>query len=436
MERAGGVEDAEGGQGGERRLRSWRHPAVLAAAAMATAAGFGQFGVVALLSDLAAEFGAIEPGDGIAGEVGMAGTTLGIGLAVIRLASIFSLPAAGIADRFGRRRILLATCAVGLLLTVAAAGAPTWWWFVAIFALGRPLLTGTTAIAGVMCAELTSSVDRAKAMALVGAAFAAGTGLFAVVRAVLDDHVGFRGILLAVAVPILVLPVVARRLEEPARFRSVAERQRRSPRRRLLGPVRPDLIPRLAVLCAIHVGVGLLTGPVNTYVFLFGEQIADLSPTVMSVLFLGSGATGLIGLLVGRWSADRLGRRITAGTAIAAGAGFGIVAYAGHAPSLVVGYPLFVLAWAAYAPAASALDTEVFPTSMRSTAAGWLAASQIVGAVGGLAAFAVLADALGGFGPAAIAISVPVALLAGLYKVLPETRGMELEDSAPERDEA
>jgi MFS family permease len=412
-------------------LRRWLDPAVVSAAALAGLAGFGQFGVVALLGDLAAAFGEVLPEDGVAAEVGMAATTLGIGLAVIRLASIGSLPAAGVADHFGRRRVLIVACSVGLLLTVASAAAPTWWWFVAIFALGRPLLSATSAVATVIAAEETPSQDRSKAIALVGASYAVGSGVFAIMRAAVDPFLGFRGILLLVAVPLALVPLIGRRVEEPARYQRIQGGELPQ-RKRLLGPMRRDLVPRLVVLCSIHLAVGIIMGPVNTYLFLYGEGIHGVSPAGMSALFVAAGVAGLGGLLVGRWGADRIGRRVTAGIAMVAGAGFGLLTYSGATGALLVGYPLVILAASMFAPAAGALDAELFPTSVRATAAGWIAAVHIVGQVAGIAVFGVLADVLEAFGPAAAILATPVVVASLLYILLPETKGLELEESAPE----
>lgn len=245
-------------------LRRWLDPALLAAAGLACASGFAQFGVTAALGDIAAEFGEAVPADGVAAEIGMTGTTLGIGLAIIRLASLGSLPASGLADHHGRRRVVLACVAAGLAFTVASGLAPTFWWFVALFALGRPLLAATNAVAGVIAAEETASVDRAKAVALVGAAYAIGTGLLTIVRGAAADWLGFRGVFFLAAVPLLLLPLLARRVPEPARYETA---RREAVERRMLGPVRPDLRPRLLAVCGVHFGVGLITGPVNSYLF-------------------------------------------------------------------------------------------------------------------------------------------------------------------------
>ena len=65
-------------------------------------------------------------------------------------------PSSGCADRLGRRRVILRRDdrRPGAHV-VAAAASPGYWWFVVIFALGRPLLSATNALAEVMAAEET-----------------------------------------------------------------------------------------------------------------------------------------------------------------------------------------------------------------------------------------------------------------------------------------
>ena len=100
-------------------LHRWSDPVVVGVALCAMASGFGQFGVVAALGDVARTFGQVHHGASLTDQAGLSGTQLGIGLAVIRLASIGALPLTGLADRFGRRRMLLTTVAVGLAVTSA-----------------------------------------------------------------------------------------------------------------------------------------------------------------------------------------------------------------------------------------------------------------------------------------------------------------------------
>lgn len=413
-----------------RRTRGWLQPAIVAATGLSAASGFASFGVTAALGDVATAFGEPAPEDSIAALAGLTATTVGLGLAVIRLASLAALPLAGLADRTGRRRMILSCCAAGLALTAVTATSPTYWWFVALFALARPLLSATNALAAVIASEETRSADRSTAVALITAGYAVGAGLTALVRLAVPEAAGFRGLFALALVPLLFVPLASRWLREPA---SYAELQTGPPvRRPRLGAVRRDLWGRLGLLCALHTGFGFVTGPVNTNLFLFGENVLGMSSAAMAAIFVAAAPTGLLGLLVGRWSADRFGRRVSAGAAMALTASAGAITYSGEPAGVAVGYIAGIVAAAAYSPAAGAMTAELFPTSQRATAAGWVTAANIVGAVAGLVTFGLLVDFYGGFAPAAVTIGVPVFLCAGLYALLPETRGLELEESAPE----
>jgi MFS family permease len=176
---------------------------------------------------------------------------------------------------------------------------------------------------------------------------------------------------------------------------------------------------------------GLVTGPANTFVFYFSETVRGLPPSTMAVAVVAAGPLGLIGLVAGRWAADHLGRRLSSGSSLAAIAGAAILTYNVPGYGVVAGYLLAIFSASVYTPGSGAMSAELFPTSCRSTAAGWLTASGVIGAVAGLGLFGFLADVLGGFGKASVALALPVMLLSTLYMLLPETRGVDL-DSSPD----
>jgi MFS family permease len=412
-------------------LHGWRHPAILAAAAMSVFAGYGQFSVTATLGAVAEHFGEVTDATGIAAQVGLTGTTLGLGLALIRLASLASLPLSSSADHLGRRRVLLWAAAIGLAVTMTASASPTYWWFILIVALGRPMLSATNAVAGVIAAEETAATDRAKALALIAASYSVGAGIPALLRGVAADLLGFQGVFMLMALPLIALPFVARRLEEPERFTHVHDAPVATSRR--LGRLGATWRPRMLLLGTLTFSMSFLTGPINTNLFVYGENVLGLSPALLAVVVLAAGPTGLVGLLTGRWAADNLGRRLSAGSMQALVAIAGALTYSGSGTRLAAGYLLAILAGGAFAPAFGALSAELFATSVRSTAAGWLTVSAVLGAVAGLVSFGVLIDLFGGFGPAALTVAAPVVVVAIGYRFLPETRGMELEESAPER---
>ena len=115
---------------------------------------------------------------------------------------------------------------------------PGYWWFVVIFALGRPLLSATNAIAQVCAAEVLTFIDRAKAVTLVAAGYGVGTGLTAVIHGLSKSTLGFRGLFTLSAVPLLAIFVIRRRLEETGRF--TAEHAKGGGPHLFIGAIPPD----------------------------------------------------------------------------------------------------------------------------------------------------------------------------------------------------
>jgi MFS family permease len=411
------------------RLHRWNDRAVVGVALAAFASGFGQFGVVAALGDVARGFGQVNHGATLADQAGLSGTDLGIGLAIMRLASLGALPLTGLADRFGRRKMLLVTVGVGLALTALAAASPSYWWFVAIFACGRPLLSATNGLAQVTAAEQTASADRAKAVALIAAGYGAGAGVIAIVHSLASHAIGFRGVFVMALIPLALLPLLWRWIEEPDRF-TVAAAGSEHPFPVLDAVARP-FRRRLVVIVVLAFAVSLITGPANSFVFLFAQNFLHQRGTVTAAMVVGAGVAGLAGLLAGRWLADRVGRRLTGALAMVTVALFATLTYTGSAPALLAGYILGVFAASVFAPAAGALINELFPTSVRASATGWSVAAGVLGAVTGLVAFGAVADAGRRFGVAGLVIFLPAALAMAAFWLLPETRGREPEDLWP-----
>jgi MFS family permease len=415
---------------GELRLHRWRDRAVVGAAIAAFASGFGQFGVVAALGNVARGFGQVDTGGSLAAQAGLSGSALGIGLAIMRLASLGALPVIGLADRFGRRPLLLATVGAGLVLTVLAAASPTYWWFVAIFACGRPLLAATNGLAQVTAAEQTASADRAKAVALIATGYGTGAGTIAIVHSLAASALGFRGVFVLALVPLALFPLLWRWIEEPDRFTvaAAAAERRRVP---VLAAAAKPFRRRLVVIVVLGFAVSVITGPANSFVFLFAQNFLHQPGIVTAAMVVGAGVTGLAGLLAGRWLADRAGRRPTGALAMTGVALLAIWTYTGSAPALVAGYILGTFAASVFAPAAGALANELFPTSVRASAAGWSLAAGVLGAVTGLVAFGLVAGDGNRFGLASLVTFLPPALVMGLFWLLPETRGREPEDLWP-----
>ena len=417
---------------GALHLHRWSDRAIVAIALIALASGFGQFGVVAALGDVSTQLGHVTTGSSIADKVGLSGTSIGIGLAIIRLASLGSLPLIGIADRLGRRRVILAVTITGLALTAVAATSPGYWWFVVIFACGRPLLSATNALAEVMGAEETGAADRAAAVALVAAGYAVGAGLSAIVHSLASGFLGFRGICALALVPLAMVWILRGWVEEPSRF-TAAEAAPDHPTP-VLGAIERPYRGRVVILALIALTISIITGPASSFVFLYAQDVLHQPGYLTALMVVLGGACGLVGLLAGRWSADHVGRRPTCAVAMVSAALSATLAYSGSRPALLVGYGLGVLSGSLLAPAIGALLTELFPTSVRASATGWWVVSGVVGAVVGLVAFGAVADVGNRFALAAELTFLPASAAAALFWLLPETMGREPEALWPDSE--
>jgi MFS family permease len=400
----------------------WLTAPVLTVAVLSVAAGIGQFAVTTAIGTVAAYFGEPAPDDEALAQIGLPATTLGVALSVIRLASLFSLPIAAQADRFGRRTVLLTIAAVGLALSALSALAPAFWFYVALVALARPLLSAVNALAGVVAAEEATSKDRSAALALVAAAYGLGSGIIAVGRGLLPGEPDWRIVMGAAVIPLVLLPLLARRIREP---RIASDH---------LGPVGlPGHIPqpyrgRVILVATLTGTLTLATGPGFTLLFVYGEQVLGASPLYLSTLVLAAGPTGLLGLLLGRWGSDRFGRTVTAAVAMASTGAAIAWGYAGDILELSIGYLIALGTSSAFAPPTGALVAELVPTRIRATVAGWETIAGVLGAALGLLCFGVIADLTGSFATASILVGVIVAVASIGFRWLPETRGTELED--------
>jgi putative MFS transporter len=402
---------------------------VLTVSVLSIAAGIGQFSVTAVIGDVAAAFGAPGSGDDLASQIGLPTTTIGVALALIRVTSLASLPASALADRFGRRALLLTLAGGGLALTTLAALAPGFWWYVALVALARPMLSSVNGLAGVVAAEETRSTGRSAAIALITAAYGVGAGVVSLSRSALPGDPSFRIVTGFVLVPLLALPLLARRIREP----SIARHSRHATG--LPGAVPRGHRRRVALLSLLIGMIAVATGPGFTYLFVYGEDILGAAPGFIALLVLGAGPAGLVGILLGRYGADHLGRRTTAGMMMALTGASVAYAYSGTTAALAIGYCAAIAASSGFAPPTGTLGAELVPTSIRATVAGWITLAGVLGAVLGLLMFGVLADATGSFANASRAIGIAVAVVAIGFAFLPETRGQELdEDEAPAND--
>ena len=391
-------------------------------ASLALFAGFAQFGAVASLADVARHFGHVTDSTSLASQVGLSGSVLGLGLAILRLASLGALPLASLADRSGRIRLVRLTLWGGLAITSAAALSPNYWFFVGCFALGRPLLSTASILLQVMMVELSNTAQRVGRLAIIGAGGGAGAGLSAVLHGVIRSAGSFRWLFALAIIPVVVVGRLLRNVPEPpTRDTELLAR---------IGSVSHEFRGRLWRVGLVVGVLGLIAGPANGFVFVYGESILHIAPSKVAILVSSAALTGLLGLLLSRWMASRFGRRTTTAVGVLVTGLSAAVAYGGGGGLFVAGYLLGVGAGGLVTPVITALGTEIFPHHVRATAAGWLVIAGVVGATLGLAIFGAVGDVMHASGDSAlrwpaVITFLPMLWTVALLRALPET-GQEL----------
>lgn len=353
---------------------------------VAIAASFGQFGAVSSLGDVAKHFGTFHEGASLQGVVGISTTLLGLGLALLRLASLFALPLSALADHHGRVRVLRLVLTLGLLFTVAASTSPGYWWFVLLFACARPMLSAANTLVQVLTVELSADRHRVGNLAWIAAGAGIGAGISAVLHSVFRGPNSFRILFACAIVPVLLIQPLLTKIEET----HVLDRSREKLSR--LGSVPAEYRKSLYVLAWLAFVMGAITGPANGFAFVYGERILHIDPKVVALVVTGSAVTGFGGLMLSRWSSERFGRRVTVGVGAVAAGMTSTLAYFGGRTLFTAGYLVGVFAAALWAPAASALSNETFPQKVRATTGGWILVAGVLGATAGLFFFGLVGD--------------------------------------------
>ncbi len=350
------------------------------------------------------------------------------------------LPAIGLsllADRVGRRKLLLFTVLGLAVCTFATAFSQTPWHYLGLQFLVRSFAYAETALAVVVLTEELRERDRGWGIGMMGAIGSMGHAVAAIAFGFVEvlPH-GWRGLYALGAVPLLLLGWLRRRLPETKRFERHA-RERSSGSSWWL----PALLllrsypRRVAALAAAMIPVEFVTMTAYTFAPKSLQELHGFAPRTVGLLYVGGGAIGILGNIVAGQLGDRLGRRLVlAGFIAIAGVSFGGFYAIEGAAAAVFFWILQVFALLGIGVTFKAIGSELFPTSHRSTASSVRAALGTLGGVAGLALESFLYG-LSGSHATAILWMLPALILPPLvlWLAVPETAGRRLEDVSPER---
>jgi MFS family permease len=343
-------------------------------------------------------------------------------LSVIRAVSLIALLFSWWGDHRGRRVPLLVAFTLLPLFNLATVFVPSATWFTAAQAGARLGTIALASLAIVVLAEEINPLARGYGLGVAALFASMGTGFGLLLRFIGEGGAGDWRILFAISVtPLLVLPLLIRRLTESRAYR----RPRKRP------PLREALRGGLAryfwPMAGVSAALSAFTSPAANLALVRMENELGWSAGAASLLLAITSAPGVtIGLLAGGRIADVVGRRPTEIGAIAIGVAGGVGFYFTTQP-VVMGLAIFVamVGSFAFSPAFGSHRAELFPTRVRATAGAWLSNAAIVGGLGGYFAGRWVVDAWGI--PRTIALLGGILLASGLLVTLvPETKGREL----------
>jgi MFS family permease len=372
-----------------------------------------------VLAALVSDLGLAKSTGGLLGSLTLFASALG-GLA-------FGL----VADRFGRRRALMASILIYSVFT-AACGFSTGVLMLAVFRVFLGLgMGGEWASGASLVSETWPAEHRGKALGLVQSAWAAGYAAAAAVSAVILPRWGWRAVFFIGIIPAFFTLWIQKRVKDPEiwKARRLAPGPSGSGFRLMFGKGRFRLTAMVTLMnaFALFAWWGLNLWIPSYLSMAAGQGGVGLSTRAMSGLVIFMQVGMWLGYVSFGFISDRAGRKRTyVGFLIAAALLVFLYSTTKQPIFLLFLGPFVAFFGTGHFSGFGALTAELYPTSIRATAQGvTYNAGRIVSA---LAPFAVgsLAQTRG-FGFAFSLIALSFAAAAVLWIWIPETGGRELE---------
>jgi len=346
-----------------------------------------------------------------------------VALTFARLSVFFAVALVALADRSGRRRLVLVSAAGGCFLAAATAMAPSLAWYTAIQVPARGFATALAVLIAVVAAEEMPAGARAFGVSVLGMSAALGAGICVMsLRLATTSSGGWRWLFL---IPLLALPVLrdlARRLPESRRFTSAHAVTHISGHSR-----------RLWLLAASVFLLQLFTAPASQLQNEFLRNERAYSAVAISLFTTCTATPAGLGIVLAGRLADVHGRRIIGAVGLTGGVGATVLMYLSHGPAMWGWSLIGSVIGGATLPALGVYGPELFPTGVRARANGALVVAGVLGSGFGLLVAGPLSDGLGGLGHALAVLAIGPAILVVLVLVrYPETARLELEDLNPE----
>ncbi len=234
--------------------------------------------------------------------------TLAVGLAVVRAGVLLALVVGTLADRLGRRKVIVWAVLIHCVVTAAIGLSPTFDIYIGGHVALRFIDTALAIGLGVIVLERVAAGARATGLALLAAAAGIGIGLAALALPIASTgRVGFAAVY---GIQLLAIPLVlsaVRRLPESPRYLTHA-RERHGYREVLRRPY----VWRLAYVGGASLLSAAFVAPALEFLTEYLDDEVAISPVATLVLIALMGLAAGPGLMAGAFLADFRGRRAVA----------------------------------------------------------------------------------------------------------------------------
>jgi MFS family permease len=370
----------------------------------------------------------------IAADFAVTEQSLGSLLGWVRIGAVPALLLVPFADRMGRRRLFLLSTVAVSIATVLSAFAPTIDVFVGLQMIGRTFMVTMAATAFVIVSEEMPAGHRGWSIGILGAVGTFGVGLSAMLFAAIDLlPYGWRAMYIVGVVPLVLLPMLRRRVTETRRFAEQSGSREGTGWWRPLASLLRGYPARTLAIALLGGSVSASAGVAYNFSAFYVQTTHGWAPGQYSLMLLVAGTVGVVGHPFAGRLADSRGRRAVG---FAFFAGFPLLAvgfYVGPSWLVPIAWIPMVFVLTGASTIIRALATELFPTSYRGTASGWLQLVETLAAAGGLFAVSWLTPAQESVIPAVRLVSFVAWIAAVTVLFIPETGRRELEEISAER---
>ncbi len=378
----------------------------------------------------AALFGQL--GDPVAKTFDISNQGLGEALAITRLGALVALVAGVLADRIGRRRILLVAIVVLCAGNAVSAIAPSFEIFTLAQIFVRAGVNTAFIVGGIAVVEEAPEGGRAFAVSMLALASGAGYAVSVVLLPLADVTPEFWRVIFGVsAASVVLVPLIARRMHETERFTKLAART--AARGRFREVVDSTYGPRLLLLASVGFLSNMFSAPSASFTNRFlSDERGFSNGQIAGLRGVTTGVPGLVGILLAGRLAESRGRRPVAIVGLLVGSLLTMAFFVSSGALLWIFSGLAVVAGASGTLSVGTMDAELFPTEVRGTANSLLLVMSVLGSATGLLLAGFLADRVGDLGIALAALGVaPVVAALFLLPRLPESSGRALDDVSP-----